>query len=208
MDDVVATGKSLRHNLRSFLAANPVITERNIPVIVVVLFATATGEQLLREAIICGMGTNIDLRVCERIEAGLRALVTAELGRQKVRRSAPIVLSAPCAARGSTKSARSVTVIWACCLFFLKRFRTTLYRSFTRKQRDRNGGIRCSRGRSISCLFSRGSRFAATALIRHDDRAGGGEHAADAVADRDPGVGDLGGGAARIWRALSCKLLP
>ena len=29
-------------------------------------------------------------------------------------------------------------------------------------------------------------------LVRHDDRAGGGEHAADATADRDLGVGDLG----------------
>jgi hypothetical protein len=27
-------------------------------------------------------------------------------------------------------------------------------------------------------------------LVRHDDGAGGGEHAADAVADRDPSVGD------------------
>ena len=33
-------------------------------------------------------------------------------------------------------------------------------------------------------------------LVRHDDRAGGGEHAADAVADRDLGAGDLGGGGA------------
>src|SRR5258707_10633856 len=30
-------------------------------------------------------------------------------------------------------------------------------------------------------------------LIRHDDHAGGGEHAADPVADRDLGAGDLGG---------------
>jgi hypothetical protein len=73
VDDVVVTGESLRNNLGSFLAANPVITERNTPVIVVVLFATATGEQLVREAIICEMGTNVDLRVCERIEAGLQA---------------------------------------------------------------------------------------------------------------------------------------
>jgi hypothetical protein len=30
-------------------------------------------------------------------------------------------------------------------------------------------------------------------LVPHDDRAGGGGHATDAVADRDPGAGDLGG---------------
>jgi hypothetical protein len=73
VDDVVATGESLQNNLRNFFAANPIITERNIPVIVVVLFATATGEQFLREAIIHEMGTNVDLRVCEHIEAGLQA---------------------------------------------------------------------------------------------------------------------------------------
>jgi hypothetical protein len=40
-------------------------------------------------------------------------------------------------------------------------------------------------------------------LVRHDDGAGGGEHAADAVADRDLGVGDLGrGGAAHLAHAL------
>src|SRR5580704_2848253 len=40
-------------------------------------------------------------------------------------------------------------------------------------------------------------------LVRHDDGAGGGEHAADAVADRDPGAGDLGGGgAAHLAHAL------
>jgi acetyl-CoA acetyltransferase len=31
-------------------------------------------------------------------------------------------------------------------------------------------------------------------LVRHDDRARGGEHAAHTVADRDLGAGDLGGG--------------
>jgi hypothetical protein len=40
-------------------------------------------------------------------------------------------------------------------------------------------------------------------LVGHDDRAGGGEHAAHTMADRDPGVGDLGGGgAAHLARAL------
>src|SRR5208337_150385 len=34
-------------------------------------------------------------------------------------------------------------------------------------------------------------RLTSRHLVRHDDRAGGGEHAADAVADRDPGAGDL-----------------
>ena len=42
-------------------------------------------------------------------------------------------------------------------------------------------------------------------LVRYDDRTGGGEHAADAVADRDLGAGDLGGAVPRIWRTLSCK---
>jgi hypothetical protein len=73
VDDVVATGESLRNNLRSFFAANSLIIDRNIPVIVVVLFATAPGEQLLREVIVHEMGTNVDLRVCEHIEAGLQA---------------------------------------------------------------------------------------------------------------------------------------
>jgi hypothetical protein len=31
------------------------------------------GEQFLREAIVCEMGTNVDLRVCEHIDARLRA---------------------------------------------------------------------------------------------------------------------------------------
>src|SRR5205807_5683122 len=35
VDDVVATGESLRNNLRSFSAANSVIIDRKIPVIVV-----------------------------------------------------------------------------------------------------------------------------------------------------------------------------
>src|ERR1700736_5392673 len=40
-------------------------------------------------------------------------------------------------------------------------------------------------------------------LVRHDYGAGGGEHAADAVADRDFGAGDLGGGdAAHLAHAL------
>jgi hypothetical protein len=40
-------------------------------------------------------------------------------------------------------------------------------------------------------------------LVRHDDCAGGGEHAADAVADRDLGAGDLGGsGAAHLTDTL------
>ena len=40
-------------------------------------------------------------------------------------------------------------------------------------------------------------------FVRHDDCAGGGEHAADAVADRDLGAGDLGGGdAAHLAHAL------
>jgi DNA-binding transcriptional LysR family regulator len=40
-------------------------------------------------------------------------------------------------------------------------------------------------------------------LIRHDDRAGGGEHAAHALADRDPGIGDLrGGNAAHLAHSL------
>jgi hypothetical protein len=73
VDDVVATGKSLHTNLRSFLAANPVIGERKIPVIVVVLFATVSGEQFLRDAIIADMGSNIDLRVCEHITTKLQA---------------------------------------------------------------------------------------------------------------------------------------
>jgi hypothetical protein len=73
VDDVVATGGSLQTNLRNFLAANPTISERKIPVIIVVLFATASGEQFLREAMIAEMGTNIDLRVCEHIEKTLQA---------------------------------------------------------------------------------------------------------------------------------------
>jgi hypothetical protein len=42
-------------------------------------------------------------------------------------------------------------------------------------------------------------------LVRHDDRAASGEHAADAMADRDLGAGDLGGAVPRIWRTLSCS---
>jgi hypothetical protein len=73
VDDVVVTGESLRANLRSFLAANRMISDRKLPIIVVVLFAAATGEQLLREAIVGQMGSNVDLRVCENIEARLKA---------------------------------------------------------------------------------------------------------------------------------------
>jgi hypothetical protein len=87
------------------------ISERGIPVVVVVLFATATGEQSLREAILAEMGSNVDLRVCEHIEADRKPSVKTQLGRQKMRRSAPTVLSAPWE-RGSTKSVRSATVIW------------------------------------------------------------------------------------------------
>ncbi len=40
-------------------------------------------------------------------------------------------------------------------------------------------------------------------LVRHDDGARSGEHAADAVADRDPGIGDLGrSDAAHLMHAL------
>ena len=40
-------------------------------------------------------------------------------------------------------------------------------------------------------------------LVRHDDRAGGGEHAAHTMADRDRGAGDLGGcDAAHLAHAL------
>src|SRR5689334_9472082 len=43
-------------------------------------------------------------------------------------------------------------------------------------------------------------------IVRQDDGAAGGEHAADAVADRDPGVGDLGGGGAAhlAYALLQC----
>jgi hypothetical protein len=73
VDDVVATGESLRMNLQHFLAANPAIGERKIPVIIVALFATTTGEERLRKTIIAEMGINIDLRVCEHIEPSLQA---------------------------------------------------------------------------------------------------------------------------------------
>jgi hypothetical protein len=74
VDDVVATGESLRTNLRSFLAANPVIGERKIPVIVVVLFATAAGEQLLRAAIVGETGANIDLRNLRTHRGGIASV--------------------------------------------------------------------------------------------------------------------------------------
>jgi hypothetical protein len=73
VDDVVATGGSLLTNLRGFLAENPMIKERMIPVIVVVLLATATGEAVLRDAMEKEMGSNIDLRVCEHVETTLQA---------------------------------------------------------------------------------------------------------------------------------------
>jgi hypothetical protein len=73
VDDVVATGESLRTNLRGFLAENPIIHERGLPVIVVALFATNEGETAVREAILAEMCNNIDLRVCEHIEPSLQA---------------------------------------------------------------------------------------------------------------------------------------
>ena len=73
VDDVVATGQSLQANLRSFLEANPVITEKGIPIVVVVLFATASGERYLRNVMIAEMGANVDLRVCEYIDDDLHA---------------------------------------------------------------------------------------------------------------------------------------
>jgi hypothetical protein len=42
-------------------------------------------------------------------------------------------------------------------------------------------------------------------LVRHDDCARGSEHAADPMADRDLGIGDLRGAMPRIWRTLSCN---
>jgi hypothetical protein len=72
VDDVVATGTSLQTNLEGFLAANPMIRDRNIPVIVVVLFATVSGEQSLREAIVARMGSNIEFRICEQIDERLQ----------------------------------------------------------------------------------------------------------------------------------------
>jgi hypothetical protein len=48
-------------------------------------------------------------------------------------------------------------------------------------------------------------RHPSQCLIRHDNGAGGSEHAAYAVADRDLGAGDLRRSGARIWRTLSCR---
>jgi hypothetical protein len=73
VDDVVATGGSLLTNLRGFLVENPMIRERMIPVIAVVLLATTTGESVLRDAMVTEMGNNIDLRVCENAETTLQA---------------------------------------------------------------------------------------------------------------------------------------
>jgi hypothetical protein len=42
-------------------------------------------------------------------------------------------------------------------------------------------------------------------LVRHDDRAGGGEHTADTVTNGDFGVGIWVGAVPRIWRTLSCS---
>jgi hypothetical protein len=72
VDDVVGTGHSLRENLRKFLAENPVIATRKIPVITIVLLATVPGEQSLRDAI-AEMCQHMDLRVCEHIDDTLFA---------------------------------------------------------------------------------------------------------------------------------------
>jgi hypothetical protein len=60
------------------------------------------------------------------------------------------------------------------------------------------------RGARQTCVVARFAQWRCLGrLVRHDDRAACGEHAADAVADRDPGVGDLGGGgAAHLAHAL------
>jgi hypothetical protein len=44
-------------------------------------------------------------------------------------------------------------------------------------------------------------------VIGHDDRAGGREHAAHAMADRDFGPRIWAGAVPRIWRTLSCNAL-
>ena len=57
----------------------------------------------------------------------------------------------------------------------------------------------------IRRLSRRGSRR----LVGHNDRAGGCEHTADAMADRDLGAGDLGGGgAAHLAHALPRAYMP
>src|SRR5271165_2347211 len=54
-----------------------------------------------------------------------------------------------------------------------------------------------------SPCYGRKEKRRSRRLIGHDDGAGGGEHAADAVADRDLGAGDLGrSGAAHLAHAL------
>jgi hypothetical protein len=63
----------LTTNLQNFVRANPIIIERKIPVVVVVLLATTAGEQRVREAILREFGQNIDLRVCEHIGEMLTA---------------------------------------------------------------------------------------------------------------------------------------
>jgi hypothetical protein len=68
VDDVVATGKSLSENIKTFLVANPSIIDRGIPVIAVVLFSTVEGEQQFRDEMTSKMGQNVDLRVCEHID--------------------------------------------------------------------------------------------------------------------------------------------
>jgi hypothetical protein len=72
VDDVVGTGHSLQENLRKFLAENPIIATRKIPVITIVLLATVPGEQSLRDAM-AEMCPHMDLRVCEHIDDTLFA---------------------------------------------------------------------------------------------------------------------------------------
>jgi hypothetical protein len=48
--------------------------------------------------------------------------------------------------------------------------------------------------RKCQLIFSEDYNIRSRWLIRRDNRAGGSEHAADAVADRDLVAGDLGGG--------------
>jgi hypothetical protein len=72
----------------------------------------------------------------------------------------------------------------------------------TRTVSARTRGMRCTFP-PYDCSASPTRTDVLRRLVRHDDRAGGGEQAADAVADRDPGAGDLGGGdAAHLAHAL------
>lgn len=73
VDDIIGTGNTLKKHLAEFLAKNPVVQERKIPVVVVVLLATSAGEDFLRKAIAGGIGANVDLRVCEHIDDSLTA---------------------------------------------------------------------------------------------------------------------------------------